>query len=187
MKKSYMEYAVEETQKLLAIDSPSGYTGKVAEYLMKEYTKLGYEPVQTVKGGVLVKLGGKDEKNAILLEAHGDTLGAMVCERKGNGRLKVTPLGGMNPNNAETENCRIVTKSGKVYTGTCSVSIHFFTSLHSASSSSIVRIYSIGPSSVWKFVDTATSGCCRYCITFRALRKFRNRPFLCFEGKTRFR
>ena len=122
-----MEYAVEETQKLLAIDSPSGYTGKVAEYLMKEYTKLGYEPVQTVKGGVLVKLGGKDEKNAILLEAHGDTLGAMVCERKGNGRLKVTPLGGMNPNNAETENCRIVTKSGKVYTGTCQLanaSIH---------------------------------------------------------------
>ncbi len=80
---------------------------------MKEYRKLGYEPVQTVKGGVLVKLGGKEEDNAILLEAHGDTLGAMVCERKGNGRLKMTPLGGMNPNNAETENCRVITKSGR--------------------------------------------------------------------------
>ena len=127
MKKSYVEYVVEETEKILAIDSPSGYTQKVAEYLMKEYRKLGYDPVQTVKGGVLVKLGGKKEDNAILLEAHADTLGAMVCERKGNGRLKVTPLGGMNPNNSETENCRIITKSGKIHTGTCQLvnaSIH---------------------------------------------------------------
>src|SRR5699024_11096027 len=85
MKKSYVEYIIEETQKILAIDSPYGYTQNVADYLMKEYRKLGYEPVQTVKGGVLVKLGGKEEDNAILLEAHGDTLGAMVCERKGNG------------------------------------------------------------------------------------------------------
>lgn len=127
MKKSYVEYIIEETKKILAIDSPSGYTRDVAEYLMKEYRKLGYEPVQTVKGGVLVKLGGKKEEDAVLLEAHGDTLGAMVCERKQNGRLKLTPIGGMNPNNAETENCRIVTKSGKVYTGTCQLvnaSIH---------------------------------------------------------------
>ncbi len=127
MKKSYVEYIIEETQKILAIDSPSGYTQNVADYLMKEYRKLGYEPVQTVKGGVLVKLGGKEEDNAILLEAHADTLGAMVCERKGNGRLKMTPLGGMNPNNAETENCRVITKSGKVYSATCQLvnaSIH---------------------------------------------------------------
>ena len=57
MKKSYVDYIIEETQKILAIDSPSGYTQNVADYLMKEYRKLGYEPVQTVKGGVLVKLG----------------------------------------------------------------------------------------------------------------------------------
>lgn len=127
MNQSYTEYVVEETRKLLAIDSPSGYTANVAEYLMKEYKALGYEPVKTVKGGVLVKIGGADENDAVLLEAHGDTLGAMVCQRKSSGRLKVTPLGGMNPNNAEAENCRIVTKSGKVYTGTCQLanaSIH---------------------------------------------------------------
>ena len=49
MKKSYVEYIVEETQKLLAIDSPSGYTANVAEYLMKEYRKLGYEGVAVRK------------------------------------------------------------------------------------------------------------------------------------------
>ena len=36
MKKSYVEYIIEETQKILAIDSPSGYTQNVADYLMKE-------------------------------------------------------------------------------------------------------------------------------------------------------
>lgn len=113
---TYMEYILEQTQKLLSIDSPSGYTGKVAEYLLGEYERLGYEPVLTKKGGVLVDLGG--EGDGILLTAHVDTLGAMTAEIKENGRLRMTPVGGLNPNNIETENCRIYTYDGKVYTGT---------------------------------------------------------------------
>ena len=103
---------VEETKKILAIDSPSGYTADV-DYVMKAYQKLGYEPKLTTKGGVLVALGGKDKKNAVMLEAHIDTLGAMVAEIKSNGRLRVTPVGGMNANNAEAENCRIHTRFGE--------------------------------------------------------------------------
>lgn len=116
--KSYVDYSVEETKKILAIDSPTGYTGNVADFVMEEYEKLGYCPVKTEKGGVLVDLGGEETENAILLEAHIDTLGGMVAEIKGNGRLRLTPLGGMNPNNGEAENCRIITRSGKVYEGT---------------------------------------------------------------------
>lgn len=112
--KKYVEYIVEETKKILAIDSPSGYTKEVADFVMSEYKSLGYEPEMTVKGGILVNIGGKKKKDAVLLEAHIDTLGAMVAEIKGNGRLKVSPIGGMNPNNAEAENCRVVTRfSGK--------------------------------------------------------------------------
>lgn len=126
--KKYVEYMVEETKKILAIDSPSGYTAEVADYVMKAYQKLGYEPKLTTKGGVLVALGGKDKKNAVMLEAHIDTLGAMVAEIKSNGRLRVTPIGGMNANNAEAENCRIHTRFGKkVYEGTlqlANASIH---------------------------------------------------------------
>jgi putative aminopeptidase FrvX len=51
----------------------------------------------------------------------------MVCEIKGNGRLRITNLGGMNANNAEAENVRVYTRSGKVYEGTlqlCNASIH---------------------------------------------------------------
>lgn len=116
--KSYVEYIVEETKKILAIDSPSGFTKEVAAYVMREYQKLGYEPELTVKGGILVALGGKDKKNAVMLEAHIDTLGAMVSEVKANGRLKVTPIGGMNANNAEAENCRVHARFGAVYEGT---------------------------------------------------------------------
>ena len=38
---------------------------------------------------------------------------------KGSGRLRLTAVGGMEPNNAEAENVRIYTRSGKVYDGTC--------------------------------------------------------------------
>lgn len=114
----YLEYIMEETQKILAIDSPSGYTKEVAEYVMNAYQAMGYEPVLTAKGGIVVDLGGEDKENGVLLQAHIDTLGAMVTEIKANGRLRVSPLGGMNPNNAEAENCRIVTKFDGIYGGT---------------------------------------------------------------------
>ncbi len=117
--KSYVDYMVEETKKILAIDSPSGYTKQVAEYVMGEYRALGYEPQLTVKGGILVSLGGKNKEDAVMLEAHIDTLGGMVREIKGDGRLKISPIGGMNANNAEAENCRIATRFSGVYEGTC--------------------------------------------------------------------
>ena len=116
MDKKYVDYAVEKTLDLLKIDSPSGFTVKAVEFVAEEFKKLGYTSVITQKGGVLVDLGGYD--NALLLEAHTDTLGAMVKEIKSSGRLVLTPLGGMNANNGEAENVCIYTRSGKIYEGT---------------------------------------------------------------------
>ena len=114
----YTNYAVEQTCALLAIDSPSGFTRRAAEYTMQEFQKLGFAPELTRKGGVLVCLNPElPEDGALLLEAHLDTLGGMVTQICGN-RLKLTNLGGMNPNNGEAENVRIYTRDGKVYTGT---------------------------------------------------------------------
>ena len=108
-----------EAARLLAVDSPTGYTRNAAEYVMEAYRKLGFAPQMTRKGGVLVCLNpDAPEEDGILLEAHVDTLGGMVTEISGSGRLHLTRLGGMNPNNAEAENVRIVTRSGKIYTGT---------------------------------------------------------------------
>lgn len=114
----YVDYIVEQTKKILSIDSPSGFTKEVAEYVMAEYKALGYKPKLTVKGGILVDIGGNNSKDAILLEAHIDTLGGIVTEIKGNGNLRISPIGGMNANNAETENCRIITRFDGIYEGT---------------------------------------------------------------------
>ena len=117
MNNIYAEYAWQRAAALLAIDSPSGFTARAAAWVKQEFENLGFDAQITTKGGVLVDLGG--ETDGLLLEAHMDTLGAMVSQVKGNGRLKLTPLGGMNANNAEGENVRVYTRGGKVFEGTC--------------------------------------------------------------------
>ena len=97
--KKYIEYILKQAEALLAIDSPSGFTEKVTDYLCEEYKRLGYKPVKTKKGGVLVEIGGKG--NAVLTMAHVDTLGGMVAEIKSNGRLRLTRVGGLNANNID--------------------------------------------------------------------------------------
>ena len=127
MEREYALYAVEQTQQLLAIDSPSGFTAAAAHWVLSAFSSLGYSAHITRKGGVLIDLGGQDAQDALLLEAHADTLGAMVAEIKGNGRLRVTNLGGMRAENGETENVRVYTRAGKVIEGTlqlCNASIH---------------------------------------------------------------
>ena len=117
---AYVNYSVEQAVKLLAIDSPSGYTMGAAKYVIAECEKLGIKAELTRKGGVIFCINPEAPvDDALLLEAHVDTLGGMVTEISGSGRLHITNLGGMNANNAEAENVRIVTRSGKVYTGTC--------------------------------------------------------------------
>ena len=122
IEKNYADFAWEQAAQLLAIDSPSGYTAKAAAWVKEAFEKLGCPAEITGKGGVLVELGGMDDKDALLLEAHVDTLGAMVSAIKGNGRLKMTALGGMRPENAETENVRVYTRDGQVVEGTCQLS-----------------------------------------------------------------
>ncbi len=114
----YAQYILEKSAELLAIDSPTGYTDEAAEWVEKEFQGLGFKTTRTVKGGVMIDLGGKDEQNAILLEAHADTLGGMVAEIKSSGRLRILPLGGMNPNNAEAENVRVISKFDGTFEGT---------------------------------------------------------------------
>ena len=125
--KKFAEFAWEKTAALLAVDSPSGYTNNAAQWVKQEFEALGFAANITTKGGVLIDLGGKDAENGLLLAAHVDTLGGMVAQIKGNGRLKLTALGGMNANNGEAENVRVYTRDGKVIEGTlqlCNASVH---------------------------------------------------------------
>lgn len=125
--RKYADFAWDKTAELLAIDSPTGFTDKAAAWVKSAFEKLGYPAQLTTKGGVLIDLGGADKENGLLLAAHADTLGGMVAEIKADGRLRITPLGGMNANNAEAENLRVYTRGGKVIEGTlqlCNASLH---------------------------------------------------------------
>ena len=125
--RKYADFAWEQAAALLAIDSPTGFTDKAACWVKEAFEGLGFTASITTKGGVLIDLGGTDANDGLLLAAHTDTLGGMVAEIKGNGRLRISPLGGMNANNAEAENVRVYTRCGKVIEGTlqlCNASVH---------------------------------------------------------------
>ena len=127
MNREYAEYAANKAAELIAIDSPSGYTAKAAAWVKNAFEELGYAARITNKGSVVIDLGGEDAEDGLLLQAHTDTLGAMVAEIKGNGRLRCTSLGGMRAENAEAENVRVYTRDGKVIEGTfqlCNASTH---------------------------------------------------------------
>ena len=133
---NYVGFTLEKTMELLAIDSPTGYTAEAEEFVLKEFSALGFCAKRTTKGGILIDLGGEDAEDGLLLEAHADTLGGMVAEIKSNGRLRIVNVGGMNANNAEAENCRVVTKFDGIYEGTlqlCNASLHVNSDYNSTS------------------------------------------------------
>ena len=79
--------AVHQALALLAIDSPSGYTGKAAEYAYNQLKELGFDPQYSRKGAVLVNLTPHlPQEDGLLLLAHLDTLGGMVTRITGEGR-----------------------------------------------------------------------------------------------------
>ena len=116
--KTYANYAWERAAELLAIDSPTGFTKNAAIWVQRAFADLGYDARITNKGGVIADLGGPEGDDGLLLCAHTDTLGGMVAGIKADGRLKLTGLGGMEPNNGECENVRLYTRDDRIYEGT---------------------------------------------------------------------
>lgn len=105
--------------KLTNTPSPTGFTSGIMEYVKEEVESLGYTAVKTPKGGVMVTVPGKNDKEHRMVTAHLDTLGAIVRAIKPSGRLKMDLVGGFGYPSIEGENCLIhVAKNGKTYTGT---------------------------------------------------------------------
>ena len=50
IEKSYADYSWEKAAQLLAIDSPSGYTAKAAQWVKDTFEQLGFDAKITVKG-----------------------------------------------------------------------------------------------------------------------------------------
>ena len=110
------KYTLDTFQRLLAVDSTTGQYRAIQEKAAEIIRELGYEPYFTHKGGVLADLGG--EGDPLVVTAHLDDIGLMVRHINADGTLNVCPVGGLYPFYCVTENVRVYTADGKVYTGT---------------------------------------------------------------------
>ena len=114
---------------LLMINSPTGYTKHAIDFLRESIEEIGYQTITTPKGNLMVKVEGEDSTITRGLSAHVDTLGLMVRSINSDGTLSLTKLGGPLTPTLDGEYCDIITRDGKIYTGTIlskSPSIHVF-------------------------------------------------------------
>jgi putative aminopeptidase FrvX len=113
-----MSYIVDNLVRIAQMPSPSGYTQEVITYIQSEFERMGLATRLLNKGGLIASLPGVNNGGHRTLSGHVDTLGAMVKELKGNGRLRFTKVGGYTFNSVEGEHCTVLTSCGKKYTGT---------------------------------------------------------------------
>lgn len=114
-KKFDEKYCLSVFERLLAADSTTGQYEEVQQVLCDILKEQGYPYQLTHKGGVIADLGG--EGNPLVVTAHLDDIGLMVRHVNADGTLNVCPVGGLYPFYCVTENVRVYTREGKVFTG----------------------------------------------------------------------
>ena len=107
------EYFTETLKKLLAIDSPTGFTKNVISEIQTIVQQLGYDSYQTNKGNLVVNVPGTGSKT-IGISTHVGTLGLMVRGFNGDGTLTFTTIGGPLLPSLDGEYCSIYTRCGNV-------------------------------------------------------------------------
>lgn len=111
-----LQFFFRKFHELLSIDSTTGYFRQIQDYLVTEAEGLGFRTECPNKGGVIVDLGG--EGDTLVITAHVDDIGLMVRRINPDGTLNVCAVGGLYPFYAVTENVRVITRDGRVCTGT---------------------------------------------------------------------
>lgn len=109
------KYCIDTFKRLIDIDSTTGQYEELQKLICEMMDEMGISYTVTHKGGVIADLGG--DGNALCVTAHLDDIGLMVRHINSDGTLKVCAVGGLYPFYCVTENVRIYTRSGKVYTG----------------------------------------------------------------------
>ena len=112
------EYFIDFLVKLLNIASPTGFADPAIEFVEKELSQFSQLTLsRTRKGALVAKWEVESDLPPIALTAHVDTLGAVVKEIKGNGRLKLSRIGGIQWNTVETEGVWVFASKGEKVRG----------------------------------------------------------------------
>lgn len=114
----YQGTVLDYARALLAQDSPTGFTTRAVDAAEAMARELGYETSRSNKGNLTVYVPGRDHGKTVGVCAHLDTLGLMVRSITADGRLLVSPVGGVLMPTLDGEYCKIYTRKGMVYTGT---------------------------------------------------------------------
>ena len=88
--KNCRDRLMDAARRLLAVDSPSGFTHNAVETAEHMARLAGYETRRTNKGNLIIDVPGREGGKKIGLCAHIDTLGLMVRSLTGDGMLKIT-------------------------------------------------------------------------------------------------
>lgn len=107
-----LDYLQRVMLRLLEHHSPTGYTDQVVHVVCEELTALGVEHELTRRGAIRASLQGSRRAPDRAIVTHLDTIGAMVCGLKPNGRLAVTPIGSWSARFAEGAEVMVLTGEG---------------------------------------------------------------------------
>lgn len=115
--KKIFQFILNSLEVLLSIDSPTGLTIGISNYIFEELLCMGYKPIKNQDDSIFVNLN-KSAQSRRIITAHMDTIGAMISASTGKKNYKLSPIGGLNANNIEAENCCIITRNGKKFSAT---------------------------------------------------------------------
>ena len=104
-----MDYVTDVLLRLLACPSPSGHTDDVMRLLGSEIDALGMRSQMTRRGSLVADFDGEEGNPDRAVVVHADTVGCMVKELKGNGRLRVVSVGTFSARFAEGATVTILT------------------------------------------------------------------------------
>lgn len=107
------EYLTKTLVDLLNTPSPTGDTEYAVSFVQQELEYMGVSTQLTTKGALIASLDGLKKDRPRAITAHVDTLGAIVAQVKANGRLRLSPIGGLMWPTVESEGVSIATRSGR--------------------------------------------------------------------------
>ena len=109
-----IEHIVRDLMELLAVPSPTGRAEAAADLCAERLAGCGLPVTRSARGAVVAKIAGSGGGPARALTAHVDTLAAVVAEVMADGRLRLSPVGGLPALSCDGAYVEVWSRGGRV-------------------------------------------------------------------------